>query len=53
MKIGTHEMILAAFSPLFREILNKYQYPHPLVYMRGLKEKYLSTITIICLLWKG
>ena len=43
-KIFAHKIILSSFSPLFQDILNNNSHPHPFIYMRGIKTKYLRTI---------
>merc|ERR1719414_2002480 len=43
-KILAHKDILAAFSPIFRDILKEYEHPHPFIYMRGIKAKQLTYI---------
>merc|ERR1712126_350114 len=43
-QIKTHKVILAVSSPLFNDMLKKNKHPHPLIYMRGIKEKYLVSI---------
>jgi len=42
--ISIHKIILAASSPVFCEMLKQNKHPHPLIYMRGIKAKYLVTI---------
>ena len=36
-QVEAHKVILVASSPIFQIILKKYQHPHPLIYMRGVK----------------
>ena len=43
-KIEAHRVILAASSKLLRKLLQENQHPHPLLYMRGIKEKHLSAM---------
>ena len=40
-QIMTHKVVLASSSPFFMDILKKNKHPHPLIYMRGLKEENL------------
>ena len=43
-KIEAHRVILAASSKFFKNLLQDNKHPHPLIYMRGIKEKHLSAI---------
>ena len=43
-QIKAHKVILAASSPFFMEILRSNKHSHPLIYMRGVKGKYLVAI---------
>ena len=43
-KIEAHRIILSASSPVFQEILGSNKHPHPLIYMKGVKYKYLTSI---------
>ena len=43
-KIEAHRVILAASSKFFKNLLHENKHPHPLIYMRGIKEKHLSAI---------
>ena len=38
-QIEAHKVILASFSPFFMEVSKKNTHPHPIIYMRGLKER--------------
>ena len=42
--IEAHKVIIAASSPVFRDILKINKHSHPLIYMRGVKAKNLSYI---------
>lgn len=39
-----HKIVLASSSEFFRDILGKYNNPCPLIYMKGFKAKYLTSI---------
>ena len=43
-QLGAHKVILAASSPFFQKLLERYKHPHPLIYMRGVKSEDLSAI---------
>jgi len=43
-QMEAHQVILAASSPFFRNLLRKNKHPHPLVYMRGIKSEDLVAI---------
>lgn len=42
--IEAHRIILSASSKLFMNMLNKNSHSHPMIYMKGLSEKYLQAI---------
>ena len=42
--VEAHKVILAAFSPLFQNLLKISKHPHPLIYMRGMMFEYLLYI---------
>ena len=37
-QVEAHKVILAGSSPFFQNILKTYIHPHPIIYMRGVKE---------------
>ena len=43
-KIEAHNVILAASSKFFKDLLQQNKHPHPLLYMIGIKGKHLSAI---------
>ena len=43
-RIKAHKIILSSFSPFFKEMLMNNPHPHPLVYLRGVKQEYLQAI---------
>jgi len=43
-QIEAHKVIIAASSPLFKNILKNNKHPHPLIYMRGVKSDILIAI---------
>ena len=43
-QIAAHRVILSACSPFFNSVLKKNKHSHPLIYMRGLKSKDLTSI---------
>ena len=43
-QIKAHKVILAASSPFFMEMLRSNKHNHPLIYMRGVKDKDLVAI---------
>ena len=43
-KMYAHRIILSASIPIFREILKENKHPHPLIFMRGIKVKFLSFV---------
>merc|ERR1712240_811293 len=43
-QITAHKVILAASSPVFNDMLKQNKHPHPLIYMRGIKAKYIISI---------
>ena len=44
MLIEAHRIILTSCSPFFSNLLRKNNHSHPMIYMRGLKSKYLEAI---------
>ena len=44
VKIEAHKIILAASSSVFFNILQSYEHPHPLIFLRGLKHDTLSQV---------
>ena len=49
--IEAHRIVLAACSPFFSRVLRMNQHSHPIIYMRGLKEKDL--VAIIDFVYQG
>ena len=43
-QIEVHKFILASTSPLFKDMLRRNQHSHPLIYMRGVRFKDLTSI---------
>ena len=43
-KILAHKVILATSSNFFRDVLKNNQHPHPLLYMKGIKEIHLTAV---------
>ena len=43
-QIEVHKVILAASSPFFDNLLKTNKHPHPMIYMRGMKEEELAAI---------
>ena len=43
-KIGSHKVILAAFSPFFAKLLERNDHPRPMIYMRGIKKVDLAAV---------
>ena len=43
-QIEAHKVILAAFSPFFKELLKRNKHSYPLIYMRGIKSEDLLGI---------
>ena len=50
-QIAAHKVVLAAFSPFFKNILKQNKHPHPLIYMRGINADFLAAI--VEFLYKG
>lgn len=44
VQIEAHKIILSASSPFFKNLLKKNKHPHPLVYLKGLKNSLLVSI---------
>ena len=44
-QMEAHKVILASSSPFFDKILQKSKHPHPLIYLRGVKEETLLAMT--------
>ena len=44
LQMNAHKMILACSSPVFENILKTNKHAHPLIYLRGIKSKDLSSI---------
>ena len=44
VQIEAHKIIIASASPFFRSILKKNKHSHPLIFLRGIKSKYLQYI---------
>ena len=44
VKIEAHKIILAASSSVFFNILQSYEHPHPLIFLRGLKYDTMSQV---------
>ena len=40
-QVEAHKLVLVSSSPFFMELLKKNKHPHPLIYMRGLREAIL------------
>merc|ERR1719469_763573 len=40
----THKIIISSNSPILRNILNQNSNPHPVIYLRGVKYKYLQNL---------
>ena len=43
-QIEAHKIIISSASPYFRNILKKNKHSHPLIFLRGLKSKYLEYV---------
>ena len=43
-QIEAHKVILASSSPFFQNLLTKNKHPHPLIFMRGVKQEELAAI---------
>ena len=43
-RVAAHKIILAAASPLFKNMFKMNRHPSPLIYMRGMKSEYLFAI---------
>ena len=43
-QVEAHKVILAASSPFFFELLKRNKHPHPLIYMRGVKQETLGAM---------
>jgi len=43
-QVEAHKVILAASSPFFQNLLRKNKHPHPLIFMRGVKEVDLRSV---------
>ena len=50
-QVEVHKVILASSSPFFANLLKRNKHPHPLIYMRGVKEGVL--VAIIDFLYNG
>ena len=50
-QVEAHKVILASSSPFFANLLKRNKHPHPLIYMRGVKEEVLEAI--VDFLYKG
>ena len=44
LRIEAHKVILAASSTKFWELLKQSHHPHPLLYMRGIKDDHLTAV---------
>ena len=40
-QVEAHKLVLVASSPFFKNILTKNKFPHPLIYMRGIRSENL------------
>merc|ERR1719469_341885 len=43
-QIQTHKIIISSSSPIFRNILKQNSNPHPVIYLRGVKYKFLENL---------
>ena len=50
-QVEAHKVILASSSPFFANLLKRNKHPHPLIFMRGVKEEVL--VAIVDFLYKG
>ena len=50
-QIQAHKVILAACSPLFKNLLQRSKHPHPLIYLRGIKS--VDLVAIVDFLYCG
>ena len=44
-QIDAHQILMAACSPVFKEMLLRSKYPHPVIFMRGISLENLEQIT--------
>ena len=44
--VQAHKVMLAAGSPVFRDLLRKHPHPHPLIYIRGVQSSQLEEVII-------
>ena len=51
VQVDAHKLILAASSPVFKDILKRTKHPNPLIYMRGLKS--VDLVAILDFLYLG
>ena len=51
VQVDAHKLILAASSPVFKDILKRAKHPNPLIYMRGLKS--VDLVAILDFLYLG
>jgi len=49
--IEAHKVVLSAFSPFFRHVLNKSKQPHPYIYLKGIL--YTDLLAIVNYLYNG
>ena len=42
--VKAHKVVLSAYSPFFREVLSNAEYPHPIIFLKGLGKEDLRSI---------
>ena len=50
-QIETHKIVLAAFSPFFEKVLDGSVHPHPMIYLKGIKQ--VEMLSILDFLYYG
>ena len=46
-QVEVHKIVLASSSPIFLDILKRNRHPHPLIYMRGIRNNNLGAFDLL------